>query len=174
MKKQKKDSKKLELVSWKIFFKQKAEITGTEKIIIKTIVYNSPEQLESLNLRYDVLRKPLGLKFASEKLKEEASEIHIAAFKNLEIIGILLLKTYENSKTVKMRQVAVKADLQSKGTGKKLVEFAEKWARQNNFSKIELHARLTAKDFYLKNNYEISGDEFEEVGIPHIKMFKNM
>ncbi|NUM31307.1 MAG: GNAT family N-acetyltransferase [Bacteroidetes bacterium] len=124
-------------------------------------------------LRYDILRKPLGLKFDEEQLKHEENEFHfIASFKN-KIIGVLLLKPL-NYDIVKMRQVAVKKTLQKKGIGKKLVEFAEKWAKENKFSKIELNARLTSIDFYSKNNYKTIGSQFDEVGIPHIKMYKDL
>jgi predicted GNAT family N-acyltransferase len=53
-----------------------------------------------------------------------------------------------------------------------LVYFAEQYAVNNGFQLIELHARDTAMDFYLKQNYKIEGAVFLEVGIPHYKMKK--
>jgi predicted GNAT family N-acyltransferase len=37
-----------------------------------------------------------------------------------------------------------------------------------------LHARLTAIGFYEKSGYVVSGGEFLEVGIPHVKMVKRI
>ena len=39
-------------------------------------------------------------------------------------------------------------------------------------SRIYLHARAHAVDFYLNSNYEVFGEPFEEVGIPHRHMQK--
>lgn len=39
---------------------------------------------------------------------------------------------------------------------------------------IETHAREYAADFYLKLGYEITGDRFTEVGIPHRFMEKRL
>ena len=106
-------------------------------------------------------------------LKKESTEIHVAAINDSEIIGILLLKPEENQK-IKMRQVAVKPEWQGLGMGKKLVKFAEKVALKKGFFTIELNARNTAVYFYLSLDYNTIGNEFLEVGIPHIKMFKNL
>ena len=73
-----------------------------------------------------------------------------------------------------MRQVAVQTEWQGHGIGKKLVEFAELFAKKLLFIKIELNARKTAIDFYLNLGYKTIGNEFIEVGIKHIKMFKNL
>lgn len=73
-----------------------------------------------------------------------------------------------------MRQVAIKNEWQGNGVGKKLVLFAERFAYQHSFNKIELNARKTAVAFYLNLGYKTMGNEFAEVGIPHIKMYKNL
>jgi GNAT superfamily N-acetyltransferase len=73
-----------------------------------------------------------------------------------------------------MRQVAVLPTLQGKGIGKILVQQTEQWARYNGWRTILLHARLTAVPFYEKLEYEIEGDVFEEVSVPHFKMKKKL
>ena len=85
--------------------------------------------------------------------------------------GVLLLKV-AGANVLKMRQVAVATDCQHSGIGMLLVFFAEQYAKNNGFHLIELHARDTAKDFYLKLNYKVEGNVFMEVGIPHYKMKK--
>ncbi len=42
------------------------------------------------------------------------------------------------------------------------------------FDKITLHARKNAVPFYLALGYKIIGEEFEEVGLPHFEMEKNI
>jgi predicted GNAT family N-acyltransferase len=45
-------------------------------------------------------------------------------------------------------------------------------ALQLGFARMVLHARETAVPFYKVLEYNIVGDRFEEVGIPHFRMEK--
>ncbi|MBK9329331.1 MAG: GNAT family N-acetyltransferase [Sphingobacteriales bacterium] len=124
-----------------------------------------------MELRYKVLREPLGLVYTPEQLAGEKDEIHIVALINRKVTGVLLLKVIDGE-VLKMRQVAVQSAVQLQGIGHQLVEVAEQYATRHGFKMIELHARDTAKDFYVKLNYQAIGDPFTEVGIPHYKMVK--
>jgi ribosomal protein S18 acetylase RimI-like enzyme len=73
-----------------------------------------------------------------------------------------------------MRQVAVSDKHQGLGVGRALVDFSEKYAGDNGYSKISMHARESAVGFYLKLGYEVEGEPFEEVTIPHRSMFKRI
>ena len=142
--------------------------------IIFPIEFATPEYDESVALRYAILRKPLGLEFTPEQLSLEWSDTHLAAFdSNGQMIGILLL-TRKNERELKMRQVAVAANQQGKGVGAALVRESETIAKSLNFEKMVLHARETAVPFYLSLGYEVVGDRFEEVGIPHFAMEKGL
>src|SRR5690606_30732564 len=105
----------------------------------KQVQYGSNEQIRSINLRRDILRLPIGLDFTSHELEQEFDQIHFVAESDEIIIGVLILVKDKNNVVVKMRQVAIDASWQGKGIGKKLVLFSEQWAKENNFSKIELH-----------------------------------
>ncbi len=119
-----------------------------------------------------VLRKPLGLQFNEEDLQKEYLDYHIAAYIDGNLVGILLLKPAETPQVIKMRQVAVDSSIQGHGVGKAMVKYSEVFVKEKGFTSIELHARETAVPFYLSLNYNIIGDRFEEVGIPHFKMVK--
>ncbi|MFN0216105.1 MAG: GNAT family N-acetyltransferase [Saprospiraceae bacterium] len=138
------------------------------------IEFGTPEYDAAVALRYEVLRKPLGLDYTSEQLSAEWSDQHFAAFEDSgNIIGILLL-TPQNVQEVKMRQVAVSPEQQGKGVGAALVAASEELAKSLNFNKMSLHARMTAVSFYLRLGYKKVGQNFEEVGIPHVKMEKDL
>ena len=145
-----------------------------DQIKCKVIDFNSQEQLESLDLRRRILRKPLGIDFDEDDLKLEKDEIHIAAFLNSKLVGILLFKVrHEDGKQIlKMRQVAVDEEVQGLGVGSVMVRFSEQWAIGHGYDVINLHARKTAVEFDHRLGYQTTGDEFQEVGIPHYKMFK--
>jgi len=74
--------------------------------MITTFEFGTPAYDESIRLRDDVLRKPLGLVFYAEDLAKEYNQIHIGYYENDELIGCMLLQDY-GDKIAKMRQVAV-------------------------------------------------------------------
>ena len=148
---------------------------STENILnlvdIRIITYGSDDYNAELQLRDKVLRKPLGMSLFDEDLLRDKADIHIAAFYENILVGCLLLLPVTES-ILKMRQVAVDETFRSKGLGGMMVVFAEKYAQNHGFKKIELHARETAVAFYQKHKYAITGNQFFEVGIPHRKMLK--
>lgn len=141
---------------------------------IRQIEFGTPEYDEAVRLRYDILRRPLGLEYTPEQLAAEYSEIHLAAFDAAGRLIAYLNLTPVAPDIVKMRQVAVESVLQGKGIGKLLVGASEQLAKHLGYKEISLHARDTAVPFYLKLGYERVGEPFEEVTIPHFKMRKNL
>jgi len=124
-----------------------------------------------VNLRNEILRKPLGLTFDREELEKEKEDILMGAFEDERLLGCCLL-TRVDATTVRLRQMAVPNNMQGKGIGRALMIFAENIARDLGYKKLCMHARKTAVGFYQKLGYSISGDEFVEVTIPHYTMEK--
>ena len=141
-----------------------------EKIIFSEIKYGGQEYDELVALRDKILRKPLGMHFTKEQLEQEASDYHLAGFYDNKIITGLVLTPFDDQ--IKMRQVAVDANFQGKGAGKRLVAFSEVFSRNKGFKKIFCNARDTAVDFYKSCGYQIIGEPFTEIGIKHYKMEK--
>jgi predicted GNAT family N-acyltransferase len=138
---------------------------------LRQIPFGSAEYKKAVELRTKVLREPLGLNFTAADFANDPNEIHIGAFSGEHLVGCLLLAPQGGS-IVKMRQVAVAAAMQGHGVGKKLVLFAEELAAKKDFKEIVLNAREVVIPFYLKLGYEVFGERFEEVTIPHRKMRK--
>ncbi len=138
---------------------------------LKIIDHGSPEYLQMVQLRKDILRKPLGLDFTEDELEKEKDEILIGAFEDDKMLGCCML-IQEEPGTVRLRQMAVSNKLQGKGIGKALMQFAENIARDKGFRTITMHARKSAVGFYEKLGYSVTGDEFHEVTIPHLLMEK--
>ena len=144
-------------------------------MVIKIINCKSEEYISELQLRNEILRKPLGLSIYFDNLSKEDKDYHVGAFLNEELVGCLVL-TPLTDKEIKMRQVAVKESLQGLGIGKKLVAYSELISKENNYNKIMLNARKAVVEFYKKLGYEIIGKEFIEdsTGLLHLKMFKDI
>ncbi|MEO5563238.1 MAG: GNAT family N-acetyltransferase [Chitinophagaceae bacterium] len=140
---------------------------------LRIIEYQSDAYKEMVELRMDVLRRPLGLFFTEEQLAREKDDILIGAFENEKMIGCCVL-TPHNEDIIHLRQMAVKEDSQVKGIGKTIISFAEQTMIRTGYTLLMMHARKTALGFYQKCGYEIKGDEFTEVGIPHHYMEKKL
>ncbi len=140
---------------------------------LKIIEHGSPEYGLMVKLRDDILRKPLGLTFATDELEHEKENILIGAFDDDDILGCCML-VEENPDTVRLRQMAVLNDLQGKGIGRALMTFAENIARDRGYKILSMHARKNATGFYEKMGYKVASDEFTEVTIPHYVMEKEL
>jgi GNAT superfamily N-acetyltransferase len=138
---------------------------------LKIIDYGSKEYQQMVKLRDDILRKPLGLSFDQQELEKEKDNMLIGAFEDDDMLGCCML-VEEKPGIVRLRQMAVLNDLQGKGIGRALMNFAENLARDNGYKILSMHARKNAIGFYEKMGYKVSGDEFIEVTIPHFVMEK--
>lgn len=86
------------------------------QVEIKQIQTTSEDYNQELNLRNEVLRKPLGRNLFDENLGAEINDFHIGAFGNQKLIAVLVLTKVDNS-ILKMRQVAVDSVFQSQEVG---------------------------------------------------------
>ena len=126
-----------------------------------------------IQLRDDVLRKPLGIELDMSKLGNEEADFLIGCFEEEEIIGCVILSPL-NETALKLRQMAVIPSLQGSGIGTEIVFWAEAFATYKGYKRIEMHARKYAIPFYEKLGYKVYGEEFTEVTIPHYSMFKEL
>ncbi len=140
---------------------------------IKQIDHDSKEYEQMVQLRYDILRKPLNLHFDKTNLEKEKDDILIGAFDEDRILGCCIL-TRTNDKEIKLRQMAVQNNLQGKGIGASLMNYAENISRDKGYELIYMHARVTAIGFYKSLGYKTIGEEFVELAIPHYRMEKQL
>ena len=141
--------------------------------VFKAFSQNDPEYWLSLILRYKILRHPLGLTYSMADLQKEDKDFHLGLFHDSTLVACQILTPAEGD-AVKLRQVAVDSAYQALGLGSKLQHYAENYAREKGFNRMFCHARKTAVPFYQKNGFEIKGEEFMEVGIPHYYMEKQL
>ncbi len=144
-----------------------------QKVEILIVPFGSDKQKESVVLRDEILRKPLNMEFTEAYLAAEFDHIHVVAVMDNAVVGVIVLQPL-NDRVIKMRQVAVKENLQGIGIGRKLVEECERISVARDFQKITMHARDVALPFYKKLNYKVIGDSFIEVGIVHYVMEKDV
>ena len=73
---------------------------------LKIIDHGSREYQQMVQLRNDILRKPLKLTFSPEELEKEKDEILIGAFEEEKMLGCCMLIMVDPT-TVRLRQMAV-------------------------------------------------------------------
>ena len=135
------------------------------------IEHGSEQYQQELALRDEVLRRPLGLKISDDDLSREPHQWHFGLFKEESIIACVIAVPRSDTEA-QIRQMAVSADFQGMGLGRKIMQQVEEALQKKGTSRLFLHARVPVIDFYRKLGYSPSGDIFEEVGIPHQKMQK--
>lgn len=121
----------------------------------------------------EVLLDPIGIPRSYINPEKESHDILIAAFEDDQVIGCCIL-TPSNHKNIQLRQMAVKQNIQRGGIGASIVAFAEKEAKDRGFKTLFMHARDVVIPFYEKQGYQIDGEGFTEVNIPHHKMKKEL
>lgn len=141
-------------------------------LTVRVVDHGSEDYEACVELRREILRRPLGLDFSLEQLQGEDTDTHVAAFDGEELVGCLVLTPQEQD--LKMRQVAVAVNRQGTGVGRNLVKASEEIAAEQGFARITLHARDTAIPFYERLGYQVEGEPFVEVGIPHRAMSKSI
>ena len=143
------------------------------KTSFKVIDHGTEEWKKAVKLREDILRAPLGSVFTEAELKEESKHIHVVGYLNDELVATAVLVP-EADKKIKMQRVVVKKELRNHKIGSDMMDYCENLVREDGYGLIYCHARNTAVRFYLNNGYQPEGDYFDEDGIPHLKMFKEL
>ena len=133
------------------------------------IEHGSHEYEQTVALRNEILRKPLGLSYDPAELAGEKDSFHLALREGALLLACLVLKPLDE-RCIKMRQLAVRQNAQAKGFVRELVNYAHSFARERGYAEIVLHARETARGFYWKLGYQAEGNSFAEVGLPHLFM----
>lgn len=125
------------------------------------ILIKSPETTKEYNayfkFRWKFLRKPLGQIEGTEKDDLEFKSQHIMLVNEEEcIMGVGRIHFVFNNlcKKAQIRYMAIDEKIQKQGYGTKILLELEKIAINNKVSKIFLHARSEAVNFYIKNNYK--------------------
>ncbi|MCP5356993.1 MAG: GNAT family N-acetyltransferase [Pseudomonadales bacterium] len=142
---------------------------------LKELVFATAEYESMLLLRNEVLRIPLGRVLDEKDLEGEQWQRHFALVSvRGDTLAACLCVRDLGENTYKIRQMAVSENCRKRGLGRRLVLAVEQILLHEGAQIIVLNARITAVEFYRKMGYSICGKTFDEVGIPHVKMQKNL
>lgn len=149
-----------------------SHLTPYLRLVPRGIEYDSERYRQALDLRDRELRRPLGLSIYDDPLAREADDGHFGFFDGERLVAYGCATP--EGEHAHVRQVVVEPDWRGIGVGALLMELIEKRLAARRFQEIYLHARESAEGFYRRLGYVDRGERFEEVGIPHVAMYKRL
>ena len=142
-------------------------------IVIKKIVYGTPDYETSIFIRNEVFRKPHGLDIKDDDLSSDKVVEMFGAYLDDKMIATIFLDIVDGN-TVKIRNVAILEEYRGKGLGKYLMGYVEDIARQRGYTKSILMGRVSAEKFYNKLGYKTLSEPYDYKTVPHVDMEKNL
>jgi predicted GNAT family N-acyltransferase len=143
-------------------------------MVFREIAFTSADYRAEWDLRERVLRQPLGLSLHNEDLAAEGDHLHFGLFdESGRLIGCVIAMPLGPGEA-RLRQMAVDPEFAGRGHGARILRDVETELRRLGYRHLLLHARKPVAGFYENSGYAVSGPEFEEIGIPHLPMTKDL
>lgn len=140
---------------------------------IVQITHGGDDYVKCVAVRYEVLRRPLGMNYSPEQLAVESDAFHFAAFDGSTMVGTVFLERVDEQR-FQVRQMAILAESQQSGIGTQLLLAAEKFAVSLGVKSMLAVARDSAVGFYEKMGYVPYGEQLFVVGLPHRMTAKDL
>jgi predicted GNAT family N-acyltransferase len=144
--------------------------------VVSARVAGPDDWAEIVDLRTRVFVEEQGVPPEIEQDDRDATAVH-ALVRDAEgrvvATGRLLLPT-DGSGTAGIGRMAADAGTRGRGFGAAVLEELHRQARARGMSAIELHAQVGARRFYERAGYAVVGDEYEEAGIAHVTMRREL
>ena len=127
----------------------------------------------ALVVRRDVFIEEQGVPEEVEMDGKDEDAIHFIATASGDPVGTARLREV-GSGVGKVERVAVVADRRDDGIGRELMRTLEATAVERDIDRLVMHAQTHVQAFYLSLDYETTSDVFEEAGIDHVEMEKEL
>jgi predicted GNAT family N-acyltransferase len=101
--------------------------------------------------------------------EHDAESLHAVALIDGEVAGCARLLPDGH-----IGRMAVLPDFRGQGVGSEMLVCLIDAARARNMTLLQLHAQSHAAGFYRKAGFVSDGPEFDEAGIPHIRMLRTV
>ena len=141
---------------------------------IKVIAIESPADMDrAYAIRRRVFIEEQRVPEEIELDADDAHAFHALALLDGSAIGCGRMVDHGDGE-VKIGRMAVLPEYRTGGIGAEILRFLIDHARARGVRKAILHAQLTAEGFYLKQGFVPIGEVFEEAGIAHRLMERNL
>ncbi|MGE4427303.1 MAG: GNAT family N-acetyltransferase [Solirubrobacteraceae bacterium] len=106
--------------------------------------------------------------------RDEYARHGIAVADDGRVVGTIRLLTADDGRVVRVGRLAVDAAWRGRGIGRDLLRRAEGYAQSLGAHELRLAAQVDAVGLYLAAGYEQQGEPFEEAGIAHVWMVRDV
>ena len=141
-------------------------------LIIKTA--ELPQELPAIEaIRRVVFQEEQGVTAALDFDGQDETADQLLAYINAQPVGTARIR-YLDKQTAKIERLAVLSTARGQGIGKKIMEKAIEVAAERNSQEVFIHAQEYIKGLHQQLGFQQEGERFEEAGIPHVKMRKQL
>ncbi|PSB07214.1 GNAT family N-acetyltransferase [Pleurocapsa sp. CCALA 161] len=141
-----------------------------DSLKIETVEYQ--DYMVMINqIRTKVFQEEQGVAAELEFDGLDPSATHFLAYINGQAIATARIREIDGD-TIKIERLAVLPDYRKQGIGKHLMRSALSTITQRGKSLAIVHAQAYIAQLYQQLGFEIVGEQFNEAGIPHVKMIK--
>ncbi|MDP9347214.1 MAG: GNAT family N-acetyltransferase [Actinomycetota bacterium] len=131
-----------------------------------------PEVWAALDLRREVFVDEQGVALQEDRDGRDHAALHLVAVDGGELVGTCRL--LGDGDRMKLGRMVVRASARGRGVARLLLAEADARARDLGATTIVLGAQLTATGVYERAGYERYGDVFDDAGIDHVMMRKDL
>jgi predicted GNAT family N-acyltransferase len=135
-------------------------------------IENAEQMKQAHDIRRRVFIEEQHVPEEIEMDEDDAHAFHALAILDGKPVGCGRYVAHGNE--VKIGRMAVLANLRTRGIGREILVYLMRIAGERGYRDAVLHAQMTAEGFYLKNGYAPVGEVFEEAGIAHRKMVREL
>jgi predicted GNAT family N-acyltransferase len=141
---------------------------------IKVIAIESPADLQrALAIRRRVFIEEQNVPEEIEMDADDERAFHALGIVDGNAVGCGRMLEHGDGE-VKIGRMAVLPEFRKTGIGARILRFLIERARARGLRKAILHAQLTAEGFYLNQGFNPVGGVFDEAGIAHRKMERDL
>jgi predicted GNAT family N-acyltransferase len=131
------------------------------------------ELAAALALRIEVFCGEQGVTFEGDRDGLDDEAVHLVAVEGDEVVGTCRL-LIEPGGTARFGRLCVRASARGTGVGGLLLAEAEREARAGGARRIGMHAQADALSLYRRAGFRPYGERFDEEGIEHLGMEKDL
>jgi predicted GNAT family N-acyltransferase len=131
------------------------------------------ELAAALALRIDVFCGEQGVTFEGDRDGLDDEAVHLVAVEGDEVVGTCRL-LIEPGGTARFGRLCVRPSARGTGVGGLLLAEAEREARAGGARRIGMHAQTDALSLYRRAGFRPYGERFDEEGIEHLGMEKDL
>ena len=151
---------------------------GESMVEVKTGSWNVLGQ-DAMRLRMQVFVREQGIPVEIEADEFDVTSLHAVAINGLGMCvatGRMLPSANEATRADVMRigRMAVARPLRGTQLGRQVLDALVDAAQRHGKRQVELHAQRTAESFYRRAGFSVVGEPYEEAGIAHISMVKDL